>query len=255
MELWSNPAMEESLIFKLFEGVPRQGPGSDLCTKKMFSLVPVVPNAPEILDIGCGTGAQTLTLARLARNASVTAVDVYSPYLATLKKKAEEKGLDNRIATICASMDDLPLEKGFFDIIWAEGSVFVMGFSEGIRYWKNLLKPGGYLALSELVWFTDTPSSDTREFFREQYPALTTITGNKDMINAAGYTLISSFSFPASVWWDNYYTPLKKRLDEFEKMYTGNNEAMALVEVLRKEISLFRDHSNEYGYQFFLLKN
>ncbi|MEI6292389.1 MAG: class I SAM-dependent methyltransferase [Methanomicrobiales archaeon] len=247
--------MQELLIFKLFEGIPRQGPGSDLCTEKMFSLVPVIPNAPEILDIGCGTGAQTLTLARIARNARVTAVDVYTPYLATLKKKAEENGLSNRITTICASMDDLPLETGYFDIIWAEGSVFVMGFSEGIRYWKNLLKPGGYLALSEMVWFTDTPSYDTREFFREQYPAMTTITGNTDMVNAAGYTLLSSFSFPASVWWDNYYIPLEKRLDEFERMYTGNDEAMALVEVLRKEIALFRDHSTEYGYQFFLLKN
>jgi ubiquinone/menaquinone biosynthesis C-methylase UbiE len=247
--------MEDSLIFKLFEGIPRQGPGSELCTEKMFSLMPVTTEAPEILDIGCGTGAQTLTLARLARNARVTAVDVYTPYLDTLMKKAEENGLNKRIVTICASMDDLPLTEGSFDIIWAEGSVFVMGFSEGIRYWKKLLKPGGYLALSELVWFTETPSYDAREFFREQYPAITTITGNTDIVNAAGYTLLSSFSFPASVWWDNYYTPLEKRLVEFERIYTGNNEAIALVEVLEKEISLFRDHSTEYGYQFFLLKN
>ncbi|MCX6700678.1 MAG: class I SAM-dependent methyltransferase [Methanomicrobiales archaeon] len=246
--------MENSLIFELFEELPRQGPGADACTEKMFSLLPDVPAAPTILDIGCGTGVQTLALATFARDAVITAIDVYQPYLDILKKNSDERGLGQRITTKCTSMDDLPFGPEFFDIIWAEGSVFVMGFFEGIRYWKQFLKTGGYLALSELVWFTDRPSPGTREFFGQQYPAMTTVRGNEDKINAAGYTLLSSFNFPDSAWWSNYYDPFEIRLAEFENIYAGNDEARALVEVSRKEISLFREHSDEYGYRFFLLQ-
>ena len=246
--------MEDSLIFKLYEGLPRQGPGSDQCTKKMFSMIPGVPDEPRILDIGCGTGTQTLALAELSGDAIITAVDVYQPFLDTLKKNGGMRGLGHRITTKCASMDNLPFDPGFFDIIWAEGSVFVMGFSNGIRYWKDFLKPGGFLALSDLVWFSDNPSPETREFFRMEYPAMTNARGNEDMINAAGYTFISSFSFPDSAWWKNFYEPFEIRLAEFEKIYAGNDEAMALVEVSRKELAIFRAHSDEYGYQFFLMQ-
>ncbi len=246
--------MEDSLIFKLFEGLPRQGPGADACTEKMFSMLPDVPAAPKILDIGSGTGAQTLALATLVRDAVITAIDVYQPYLDTLKKNSDDRGLGQQITTKCTSMDDLPFSPGFFDIIWAEGSVFVMGFFEGISYWKNFLKPGGYLALSDLVWFTDMPSPGTIDFFGQEYPAMTTIRSNENQINAAGYTLLSSFNFPDSAWWSNYYDPFEIRLVEFEKIYAGNDEARALVNVSRKEISLFREHSDEYGYRFFLLQ-
>ncbi|MBP2133548.1 hypothetical protein J2128_001502 [Methanomicrobium sp. W14] len=45
--------MAENYIFKLFEGLNRQGPGNDGCTKKAFSYLKNLPENPKILDIGC----------------------------------------------------------------------------------------------------------------------------------------------------------------------------------------------------------
>ena len=53
--------MDISFIFTLFEGLPRQGPGSDACTNRMFDLLSPPANA-RVLDIGCGVGMQTLSL-------------------------------------------------------------------------------------------------------------------------------------------------------------------------------------------------
>jgi len=50
------------------------------------------------------------------------------------------------------------------DLIWAEGSIFIMGVEPGIRYWKKFLKFGGFLGFPEATWFTTTPSDHVRSF-------------------------------------------------------------------------------------------
>ena len=77
--------MHESFLFTMHEGLPREGPGSIACTKKMFSFLPGLPEYPAILDIGCGSGMQTIDIARLCPKARITAVDVYPPILTSVK--------------------------------------------------------------------------------------------------------------------------------------------------------------------------
>jgi hypothetical protein len=61
-------------------------------------------------------------------------------------------------------MDDLPFGEEAFDLIWAAGSVYIMGFEAGIRYWRAFFREGGCLALTEATWFTETPSTEAKEF-------------------------------------------------------------------------------------------
>jgi hypothetical protein len=56
----------EDLYFKIFEALPRQGPGDEAATKKAFQRLSGLPQSPAILDVGCGTGSQTLVLATLS---------------------------------------------------------------------------------------------------------------------------------------------------------------------------------------------
>ena len=100
--------MDETFFFTVFEGLPRQGPGSDMCTARAFNLIPDLPRNTSILDIGCGSGMQTLALARLCPDATITACDIYQLFLDDLQGRATNEGLDARIQTLCASMDDLP---------------------------------------------------------------------------------------------------------------------------------------------------
>jgi 2-polyprenyl-3-methyl-5-hydroxy-6-metoxy-1,4-benzoquinol methylase len=71
--------MDESIIFELCETLPRQGPGSDACTRKDFEMLPGLPDRPEVLDIGCGSGMLTLELARLCSGCRITAMDIHQP--------------------------------------------------------------------------------------------------------------------------------------------------------------------------------
>ena len=61
---------------------------------------------------------QTLALARLCPDCRITAIDVHQPFLDDLMHRAKNAGLDKRIGTHQASMDNLPFTEASFDIIW-----------------------------------------------------------------------------------------------------------------------------------------
>ena len=85
---------------------------------------------------------QTLVLARETYG-RIIAVDRHQPYLDELDRRAKRQWLSDRIHTINASMMALDLPDETFDLIWSEGAIYVMGFEQGLRAWKRLLKPGG----------------------------------------------------------------------------------------------------------------
>ncbi len=245
--------MDDSYLFTLFEGLDRQGPGSDACTIRMFDLLaPPVPAA--ILDIGCGAGSQTLALARRCPDCTITAVDIHQPYLDSLRQRAERAGSGDRITTLCASMDDLPVPPASFDVIWAEGSIFVIGFEKGLRSWKQFLRPHGSMALTEMVWFTDRPSAEAASFMQEAYPPMTTAPGCERIIKEAGYQLAGSFRLPDEAWWKEFYEPVERKMSRIQDEVAGDPDAMAILDSMRKEIAMFRQYSGEYGYQAFLLR-
>jgi len=63
-----------------------------------------------------------------------------------------------------------PLCSEYFDVVWAEGSIFVIGFEKKLSCWKKFLKTGGSLALTRMVWFTENPPDEIATFMREAYP-------------------------------------------------------------------------------------
>ena len=93
-------------LFELYEGTSRQGPGSAETTRRALGLLPGSMRVERVLDVGCGTGGSTIVLAE-STGAHVTAVDIHPPFLATLRARAAELGLADRIRTVVADMGDL----------------------------------------------------------------------------------------------------------------------------------------------------
>ena len=92
------------LLADLHKNANRQGPGGDAETETALNLAMIDRTAPlKIADIGCGTGASTLLLARLL-NAQITAVDFLQDFLDVLEGRAKNLGLSEKISTLCCSM-------------------------------------------------------------------------------------------------------------------------------------------------------
>jgi len=118
------------LLIDLHKNANQQGPGGDAETEKALSLAMVDRAAPlKIADIGCGTGASTLILARLL-NAQFTAVDFLQDFLEILEERAKNMGLSDKITTLVCSMDNLSFGDEEYDVIWSEGAIYNIGFEK-----------------------------------------------------------------------------------------------------------------------------
>src|SRR5262245_34626905 len=115
-------------------GLPRQGVGSDDETARALAMCTGLAPTPDILDIGCGPGRQTLVLAR-ATGGHVTAVDLHADFLDELRDGAADADLSDRITPIQADMGDLPFEPATFDLIWSEGAAYAMGVAAALVAW------------------------------------------------------------------------------------------------------------------------
>jgi SAM-dependent methyltransferase len=238
-------------FFRLFEGLPRQGPGSDACTRAALRRLGELPTAPRVLDLGCGSGRSALVLAEALRT-EVIAVDNHQPFLEQLRASARARGLDELIEARCADMAAPGMPAGSIDLLWSEGAVYLLGFEEGLRLWRPLLTPGGCVAVSECSWLVAEPPAEAVTFFRDGYPGMGGFQENIDRARAAGFDLIDHFPLPPAAWWDEYYAPLEQHMADLAP--TADAELASVIEATRREIELYRRQGDAYGYFFYLLR-
>lgn len=241
-------------FFDVQSDLPRQGPGDGDSTRRALALCNPLPTKPRVLDIGCGPGAQTLVLAGGLKDARITAIDIHQPYLEELKTRATVAGVSDRVTAKNLSMEEMGFASETFDLIWAEGSAYIMGFAKAVMAWKPLLKETGFLAVTELVWLTDDRPFEAADFFRHEYPAMTDRAGVVENIRVAGYELVDTFTLPDSAWWDAYYTPLLARLPALESKYAGDAASLSVIAAARREVEVRRRFASSYGYEFFVAR-
>ncbi len=241
------------LLVDLHAGLRRQGPGSPASTLRALQLCAELPHQPEILDVGCGAGEQSLTLAE-ATGGTVTAVDLFGSFLEDLEAEAGRRGLGGRVRTLQADMTDLPLDDGSFDLVWSEGAVYIMGFDAGLDAWRRLLRPGGLLAVSELSWFTEDPPADLRAHWEAEYPGIRSVEANARAAEALGYEVLGHFRLPPSDWVGGYYGPLEAQIEPFLARHGDDPAAAAVAQGTREEIALYEEHGEHYGYAFYVLR-
>jgi SAM-dependent methyltransferase len=244
--------MTEDIFFEIHQGLPREGPGRNKYTRKAFRILPKM-GKPRILDIGCGPGGPTMELARLGQG-NVIGLDIHQPYLDELRRKIEEAGLSDRVRAVKGSMVEMDFPEESFDIIWAEGSIFIIGFKRGLKEWRRFLKSHGFLVVHEMTWLRVHPPQEIADYWKKVYPGIKTIPENLELIPGCGYRLIGYFPLPEDAWWDEYYNPLEKRIQKLRKKYTNNPKALAVLDNEHLEIDLFRKYSKWYGSVFYVMQ-
>lgn len=230
------------LLFELFENTPRQGPGSVETTRRALRLLPDALRIERVLDLGCGTGGSTLVLAE-ETGARVKAVDIHPPFLATLRVRAEERNLADRITTVAADMANAASLGSGFDLIWAEGSAYLIGFENALRRWRPLLRPAGCLVATELVWFIAEPDARARAFFAGEYPDMRDEVTRINQARSVGFEVLGSFRLPAEDW-HAYYAGLEEPLREAIAR-RGELEIYAAAQLER---AIYEACGDDYGY-------
>ena len=239
-------------FFEVYGTLPRAGPGDDASTAQAFRMMTGVPERPAILDIGCGPGMQTMELARLSRG-KVIALDNHRPFLDKVEADARALGLSPYIETVNRDMNAMDFAPESFDVIWSEGALYQMGFENGLRACRPLLKKRGSIGLTELVWLTGERSEEARTWSLD-YAAMKDVAENLALFKANGYEMLGHFTLPVSSWFENFYDPMQVRVDELRNKYQGNAAAMQVIDAAQAEIDGFKKCSGELGYEFFVAR-
>jgi ubiquinone/menaquinone biosynthesis C-methylase UbiE len=244
--------MGTGIFWELHSDLLQQAPGSDELTRQVLAGLPRLGADARILDVGCGPGRQTLVLAR-ETEAQVVAIDLLPPFLEGLRARAEAAGLSDRIEARQMSMTDMPFDDASFDLIWSEGAIYNMGFENGLRAWRRLLRTGGHVAVTEACFLVPEPAKQAADFWAESYPGMMDIEGCLEAARRAGYRVVDHLTLPESAWWDGYYVPLMARSEALRRKYANDPDALAHIDRGVLECELYRDHSASYGYVFFVL--
>ena len=241
------------LFFELFDGLPRQAPGESTSTLRALDFVPGIGSDTRVLDLGCGTGAQTLALAR-SSPAHILAIDNHPAFVDVLNHEIHRAGLADRVEARVGDMRRLDFEAESFDLIWCEGAIYNVGVEAGLHGWRRLLRRGGHVAFTEACWRKPNPPAACVAFWEREYPAIRDTAVLLDAIDGCGYETIDHFALPASAWWEDYYRPLQENVTGFRARHQGETDALELADRVQTEIDIWHDYAEFYGYEFFVLR-
>jgi SAM-dependent methyltransferase len=200
-------------------------------TRKAFRVLPRMEK-PRILDIGCGSGLPTLELARLSQG-EVIGIDIDQRALGRLTTEIREAGLTGRVKALNRSMFDMGFVDASFDVIWSEGSIYAIGFERGLREWKRLLKPNGFMVVH-----------DEQGNLKEKL----------EQISNCGYELPSYFVLGEETWRTEYFAPLEKLMTQSRRRYDDNPEVLEELRQCQEEFDMFEEHPQRSSSVYFIMR-
>ena len=141
-------------------------------------------------------------------------------------------------------------------MIWAEGSIYNIGFRRGLNEWRKFLKTGGAIAVSEVSWLTPTRPEEINHFWHFHYAEIDTIPNKVKQMEDAGYTPQAHFIVPEDCWLDHFYKPMQACVTSFLEQYDYSETARQFAQNQLEEQNYYRKYKKYYGYVFYIgIKN
>jgi sarcosine/dimethylglycine N-methyltransferase len=158
----------EHLHMGLFED-PREpfGQATERATARMAQGLDL-KSGMRVIEVACGIGGTARYLARTF-GVAVEATNVSDAQIEDGRRLSAAAGLGERIRFSYADYHDLPFENGAFDVWWCQEAMLYSPdkrrvLNEALR----VLKPGGQIILSDLLFTDAMPMAERAPFMEKQ---------------------------------------------------------------------------------------
>ena len=240
----------DDLLYDIHAGLERQGIGSPEMTVKALSFLDNVNEISRVVDLGCGTGGQTMIIAENIPG-KITDVDIYPKFIDVLNDNAKKLNLQERVNGIVGNIEELPFQKEEFNLIWSEGVIDAIGFEKGVTYWNGFLKKNGYIAVTCPSWIAYEHPDEVQKFWTEAGSGLDTIDHNISVIQKSGYEFVAAFTLPENCWM-NYFIPREAINKSLFEKHPRNKTLEEYIKGDNYEMELYLKYKQYYGYVFYI---
>lgn len=237
--------MDWASFFTVHRDLPREGPGLPEDVHWAVDRTGL-SGTVDVLDAGCGPGADLETLAEVLPQAGLTGIEAQDSFVQEARVRLRRFG-----SRVDVRRGDMAAPGGPYDLIWCAGALYFLGVTEGLAGWRGALKPGGWVAFSEPV-LLDGPQPDAAIAFWADYPSITGLDGIAERVGAAGYT-IAGHRLITGAPWAAYYDPLRARIAELRARDPDAALTAALDENAR-EIALWEGAPDHIAYALMLVR-
>lgn len=222
----------------------RHCPGNDAITNKVLRQIVLKDSQPKIANLYPGTGEQIMLLSQKYKNAHITGVDSDGLFFSSINGKAKQANVHDRVQTMLSPLTRLPFEPESLDLILSEGAFEELDFGKRLYQWRKYIKPGGYLAMSELCLLTNKKLPDELyDYFDNAYHnrELESIDYHIGQVKDAGYKLHTRIVLPDACWFE-YFESMKK---EMEKLF---------AEGIEEDIERYLTYKEYFAYIYFVVR-
>jgi ubiquinone/menaquinone biosynthesis C-methylase UbiE len=222
-----------------------------------------LPERPRVLDLCCGLGTASRTLAR-ERGAVCTGVDSNESLLLHARRHALEDGMASQLEFLRGDARHLELPLASFDFVLALGGALTyIGRPEGLERARQLLKPGGALLVSDLVYRDSPPPEVVARALREEAPEspvaelrlepavravleegvfrFETEASYRALLDAMGFEVLFAFPVPESAWNLYYRTAVESRAEP---------EPLVRIPVANEELASYYCWGGRWGIDY-----
>jgi demethylmenaquinone methyltransferase/2-methoxy-6-polyprenyl-1,4-benzoquinol methylase len=163
MSGFTDEATQGSFLYDVFTSVPPRYDlinhlftlGLDERWRRLAAQECLKASSERVLDICCGTGELSLTIARVGGgNVEVVGIDFSQPMLEVAEKKAEKRGLNRSLSFVGGDIAAIPFSDGHFDCVGVSFAFRNLTYKNpsADRYTAEILrvlKPGGRFVVLE----------------------------------------------------------------------------------------------------------
>jgi hypothetical protein len=181
-------------------------------------------------------------------------MDSHEPSILKLRGTVVSHGLAGRIRPVVGDMANPIFPPASFDLIWSEGALYNIGIENALTLYRSSLRSGAYIVFTEAVWRKDNPPPEVKASFDLDYPAMGQVPDVIAAIARTGFSLVDHFTLSDEAWWDDFYTPMERRISNLRVQYSADAEALEVLDQLAHEPEMHRRYSDYYAYEFFVVQ-
>ena len=188
-------------------------------------------DTPRVLELGCGFGSVSIELTKLT-NGTIIGIDIDQTLLDQFDKRIKERNLKDRIMTKKMDLLKNDFPDNYFDLIWEEGVVQIIGFKQSFKACHRILKRGGYFVLGQ---------------------SIKNLHSNLSLIEKYGFELKKKLEWPKSCWWNDFYKSIEKTIQEIREG-KGDPNVFENISIVESELRMVKANPSDFDCAHYILQ-